>query len=49
MSNQNTDSIMVCLSPSPSNIHVIRVASSMLRNKKKTIFMHCIYLIRKGH
>ena len=34
MSNQNTDSIMVCLSPSPSNIHVIRVASSMLRNKK---------------
>ncbi len=30
MSNQNTDSIMVCLSPSPSNIHVIRVASSML-------------------
>jgi two-component system sensor histidine kinase KdpD len=34
MSNQNTDSIMVCLSPSPSNIHVIRVASSMLQNKK---------------
>ena len=34
MSNQNIDSIMVCLSPSPSNIHVIRVASSMLKNKK---------------
>lgn len=34
MSNQNTDSIMVCISPSPSNIHVIRVASNMLQNKK---------------
>lgn len=34
MSHQNIDSIMVCLSPSPSNIHVIRVASSMLQNKK---------------
>lgn len=34
MSNQNIDSIMVCLSPSPSNIHVIRVANSMLKNKK---------------
>lgn len=42
MSHQNIDSIMVCLSPSPSNIHVIRVASAMLKNK--TDHFYALYI-----
>ena len=42
MSHQNIDSIMVCLSPSPSNIHVIRVASAML--KIKQIILCIVYI-----
>lgn len=42
MSHQNIDSIMVCLSPSPFNIHVIRVASAMLKNK--TDHFYALYI-----
>lgn len=42
MSHQNIDSIMVCLSPSPSNIHVIRVASAMFKNK--TDHFYALYI-----